>query len=277
VGLFRTEFLFMERTEAPTEEEQYQAYIAVASALNGYPVIIRTLDVGGDKPIPYLTSAQEENPFLGHRGIRNWLDAPALARTQLRAICRASHDYKIKVMFPMVSTVEEVRRAKKILAEIQTALTAEGIGYNRGMEVGIMIEVPAAVWSADALAREVDFFSIGTNDLTQYIMAADRGNTKVSGLATYFQPAVLQAIQQVVRAARTANIPVGMCGEMAGNPVALPLLVGLGLDELSMSAPAIPEIKAKIRELSLEKAETIARHILTLPTAEAVQTYLSER
>lgn len=274
VGLFRTEFLFMERTEAPDEEEQVAAYTAAATAMNGHPVIIRTLDVGGDKPIPYLPNTKEENPFLGHRGIRNWLDAPALARPQLRAICRASHIYALKIMFPMVSTVEEVRRAKQLVAEVQAELNAEGIGYNPDLEIGIMIEVPAAVWSAPALAQEVAFFSIGTNDLTQYVMAADRGNPNVSGLVNYFQPAVLQAIQQVVNAAKSAEIWVGMCGEMAGNPLALPLLVGMGLDELSMSATAIPEIKAKLRTLSYERAQTIANHVLTLPTANKVQTYL---
>lgn len=274
VGLFRTEFLFMERSEAPTEEEQLAAYTATATAMNGHPVIIRTLDVGGDKPIPYLSGTKEENPFLGHRGIRNWLDAPALARTQLRAICRASHTHALKIMFPMVSTVEEVRYAKQLVAEVQAELEQEGIGYNPTLEIGMMIEVPAAVWSAPALAREVDFFSIGTNDLTQYVMAADRGNTKVSALASYFQPAVLQAIQQVVNAAKAAEIWVGMCGEMAGNPLALPLLVGLGLDELSMSATAIPEIKAKLRTLSYEHTQTIAYHALTFPTADEVQAYL---
>lgn len=275
VGLFRTEFLFMERGEAPTEEEQFDAYTKAAEGLAGHPVIIRTLDVGGDKPIPYLTSSKEENPFLGHRGIRNWLAAPALARTQLRAICRASHNHALKIMFPMVSTVAEVDRAKTLLAEVQAELSAEGMGYNPALEVGIMIEVPAAVWNAPALAQEVSFFSIGTNDLTQYIMAADRGNPNVSELADYFQPAVLRAIQQVVAAAEAAEIWVGMCGEMAGNPVALPLLVGLGLSELSMSAGAIPEIKAKIRGLAYEHAQTIARHTLTLPSAEAVRAYLS--
>ena len=274
VGLFRTELLFMDRTQAPTEDEQYRAYVQAAHNLEGYPVIIRTLDVGGDKPISYIDIDPEENPFLGHRGIRYWLAAPSMARAQLRAICRASADGNIKVMFPMVATLDELQRAKALLADVQKALKTEGIAYGLNMQVGIMIEVPAAVMIAPQLAKHVDFFSVGTNDLTQYIMAADRGNPLVKELVSPFQPAVIHALKHITDAAKAAGIWAGMCGEMAGNPLATALLVGLGFDELSMNAPAIAEVKARIRGLDTAGARQLAEHTLTLESAEAVIDYL---
>lgn len=252
VGLFRTEFLFMDRHEAPSEEEQLAAYRGAAQAMNGQPVIIRTLDIGGDKPIPYLNYQPEENPFLGLRGIRFCLNNVGIFKTQLRALLRAGADYPIKVMLPMVSTIDEVRQTKVLLGEIRAELTAEGIPFDSEQALGIMIETPAAVLNADQLAAEVDFFSIGTNDLTQYVMAADRGNAQVAELVDPFQPAVLHAIRTAIDAAHNAGIWIGMCGEMAGDPAATELLVGMGLDELSMSAGAIPKVKAVIRALSLE-------------------------
>ena len=225
--------------------------------LSENPVIIRTLDVGGDKPISYIKFDHEENPFLGHRGIRYWLDTPDIATTQLRAVCRASAQHNIKVMFPMVGTLEEVRQARELLETVQQELETEEIPYNPHMEVGIMIEVPAAVMIARQLAVQVDFFSVGTNDLTQYIMAADRGNPKVEPLVSPFQPAVLQTLKQITDAARDTGIWVGMCGEMAGNPLATALLVGLGFTELSMNAPAIAEVKAKIRSLDTNAAQKL--------------------
>lgn len=274
IGLFRTELLFMDRSSVPSEDEQYVAYTMAAKALPGCPIIIRTLDVGGDKAIDSLHIEAEENPFLGYRGIRYWLGEPALARTQLRAICRASANHAIKMMYPMVGTLEEVEQAGALLAEVRAELKAEGIAFNPAMEAGIMIEVPSAVLIADQLAKHVDFFSIGTNDLTQYIMAADRGNAKVNALVNPFQPAVIRAIKQVVDAAHAEGKWVGMCGEMAGNPLATPLLLGLGLDELSMSAPSIPEVKAIIRRTSYLQAQEIARHVQTLHSAAEISAYL---
>lgn len=274
VGLFRTEFLFLDRETAPDEAEQFAVYQAVAQAMGDCPVIVRTLDVGGDKPLPYLDLGAEENPFLGWRGIRFCLDRPQVFKPQLRAVLRASAGRRLKLMFPMIGSVTEVRAAKALLAEAQAELRAAGEPFAEDMEVGVMIEVPAAAAAADQLAREVDFFSIGTNDLTQYTMAADRGNARVAHLAQALQPAVLRLIDQTVRAGHDAGIWVGMCGELAGNAQAAPLLVGLGLDELSMSAPAIPAVKAAIRRITLAQARQIAAAALQLDTAEAVQAYL---
>jgi multiphosphoryl transfer protein len=274
VGLFRTEFLFMNRAEAPTEAEQYAAYTLAAEALGDKPIIIRSLDVGGDKPLPYIDQGQEENPFLGWRGIRFCLDQPQIFKPQLRAILRASQQHKIRLMFPMIGALSELVAAKAMLAEVKAELRAEGVGFDEKMPVGIMIEVPSAVAIADQLAREADFFSIGTNDLTQYVMAADRGNTRVAGLAQALQPAVLRLIKQTIDAGHAANIWVGICGELAGNALATPLLVGLGLDELSMSAPAIPAVKAAIRQTTLFDAQKLAAQALQLESAEAVAAFL---
>ena len=277
VGLFRTEFLFLDRANAPTEEEQLVAYGQVAQAIGRGPLIIRTLDVGGDKPLPYLDLGHEDNPFLGWRAIRFCLDHPDLFKSQLRAILRASAGHNLKLMFPMIGTLGELRRAKGMLAEVQAELRGANIAFDENMEIGIMIEIPSAVVIADQLAAEVDFFSIGSNDLTQYVMAADRGNHRVAHLADALHPAVLRMIAQTVQAAHTAGIWVGMCGELAGNALATPVLIGMGMDELSMSAPSIPRVKAAIRQLNLERAQQIARTVVTLESAEAVQAYLESR
>ena len=276
VGLFRTEFLFLDRQTAPAEEEQVAAYREVAQAMGQRPVIIRTLDVGGDKPLPYIDLGQEDNPFLGWRGIRFCLDTPSLFKTQLRAILQASHGHNLKLMFPMIGALDEVRAAKALLAEARAELQARNLPFDAQMEGGVMVEVPSAVSIADQLAREVDFFSIGTNDLTQYVMAADRGNARVANLANALQPAVLRMIQQTVQAAHEAGIWVGMCGELAGNARAAPLLVGLGLDELSISAPAIPAVKAAIRCFTLARARQIAEKALVCESAASVTQLLTD-
>jgi phosphoenolpyruvate-protein phosphotransferase/dihydroxyacetone kinase phosphotransfer subunit len=274
VGLFRTELLFLDRKSPPTEDEQLAAYRRVATSMGQRPLVIRTLDVGGDKPLPYLGVVPETNPFLGWRGIRFCLDHPEILKPQLRAILRASPGRNIKLMFPMVSTLLELRAAKKVLADVREELQAANIAFDKDMEVGVMIEVPAAVAVADQLAAEVDFFSIGSNDLTQYVMAADRGNARVSALVNALAPAVLRLIRQTVEAAHAAGIRVGLCGELAGNPLATRLLVGLGLDELSMSAANIPAVKSAIRQLTMEKARGAVASALVLESAEAVEDYL---
>ena len=277
VGLLRTEFLYLDRVTAPSEEEQLAIYHAIAEALGPRPLIIRTLDIGGDKPLPYLNLGQEANPFLGWRGIRFCLDHPEILKTQLRAILRASSGRQIKVMFPMVASVAEVQAAKEILAEAQQELRQAHLPFDEKMEVGIMIEVPAAVAIADQLAAEVNFFSIGTNDLSQYIMAADRTNARVAALANTFQPAVLRVIRQTIQAAHTAGIWVGLCGEFAGDPLAAPILLGLGLDEFSMSPPAIPIVKQTLGRLTVVEAEAMAAVALQLDSAQAVRQYIEKR
>ena len=277
VGLFRTELLFMDRPAAPGEQEQYEVYVQAARLLGDSPLIVRTLDVGGDKPIPYIDLGKEQNPFLGYRGIRYWLDTPAVARSQLRAICRASADHNLKVMFPMISTLAELLRAKALVRAVQEELQAENIRYDPRMEIGIMIEVPSAVLIADQLAQHVDFFSIGTNDLTQYVLAADRGNPRVSKLANPFQPAVLRAINQIIATAHQAGIWVSVCGAMASRPLAVPVLVGFGVNELSLSGPAIPEVKALIRSWTYRETRQLATQVLGLDSAGAVEAYLEER
>ena len=279
VGLFRTEFLFMDRAAAPSEEEQLDAYRHAARQLGDRPLIIRTLDVGGDKPLPYLDLGEEANPFLGWRAIRFCLERPDVFMPQLRAILRASADddgtpRNVKLMLPMVGAPAEVRAARAMLAEAQGELRRARLPFNERLDVGIMIEVPSAVAVADQLAREVAFFSIGTNDLTQYVMAADRGNARVAGLASAFQPAVLRLVRDAAAAAHAAGIWIGMCGELAGNPLATPVLLGLGLDELSMSAPAIPAVKEAVRRLSLADAQRIAAEALALDSAEAITHFL---
>lgn len=242
-------------------------------------MIIRTLDIGGDKPLPYVEMGVEANPFLGWRGIRFCLDRPEVFRPQLRAILRASVDAtgqpaNVKLMFPMVGALAELIAAKAVLAGVQQELHEAEIPFDEQMEVGIMIEVPSAVAIADQLAAEVDFFSIGTNDLTQYVMAADRGNARVADLADALQPAVLRMVKQTVEAGHAADIWVGLCGELAGNALATPVLVGLGLDELSMSAPSIPAVKEGIRHLTLPEAQQIADEVVALKSAEEVAQYL---
>lgn len=268
VGLFRTEFLFMGRARMPSEDEQEAAYRRAAEALGGRPIVIRTLDVGADKPLPYLPQPPEVNPFLGIRGLRLGLERPEVLRTQLRAILRVAEDHPVRVMFPMVSTLEELRAA---LEHLRTAAAELARPVPGGLEVGIMVEVPAAALLANAFAAEVDFFSIGTNDLTQYALAADRGNERVASLFDALHPAVLRLIAATCEAAAAHGRWVGVCGEVAGEPLATPVLLGLGARELSMNAPAIPIVKRAVRETHLERARELAAHALALPTAAAVR------
>jgi phosphoenolpyruvate-protein phosphotransferase len=277
VGLLRTEFLYLERSHLPDEEEQYQAYRAIVDAFGHMPVILRTLDIGGDKELPYLDLPREMNPFLGVRAIRLCLSRPELFKPQLRAALRASAGRNMKIMFPMVSTVGEVRAAWALLEECRAELLVEGQVVAEEMEVGIMVEIPATAVMADRLAAEVDFFSIGTNDLAQYTMAADRTNADVASLAIGFQPAVLRLVRDVIAAAHAQGKWVGLCGELAGEPLAVPILLGLGLDEFSMNPPDIPLVKQIIRKLTLVQAQEIAEAALALDSPEAVQALVRER
>lgn len=276
VGLLRTEFLYLNRTTAPTEEQQLEVYQAIAQILDHRPLIIRTLDVGGDKSISYLGVGLESNPFLGWRGIRFCLDRPHILKTQLRAILRASFRHQIKIMFPMITTVAEIQAAKAILAEVQGELHQAGVPFDEAMQIGIMVEVPSAVTIADHLAREVDFFSIGTNDLSQYVMAADRTNPKVAKLADALHPAVLRMIQQTVEAGHAAGIWVGLCGEIAADPLAAPILLGLGLDEVSLSPPAIPAFKGAIAQLTMPQAQAIVTTALQQDSAAKVREIVND-
>ena len=271
VGLLRTEFLYLQQANAPSEEEQLAIYQAIAQVLEQRPLIIRTLDVGGDKPLPYFDMPSETNPFLGWRGIRISLARPDIFKPQLRAICRASAGNQIKIMFPMIATVEEVQAAKVFLMDVQAELRLEGIPFNEAMEVGIMVEVPSAVTLAERLATEVDFFSIGTNDLSQYVMACDRTNPRVASLADALHPAVLQMIYQTVQAAHQAGIWVGLCGEVAGDLDAVTILLGLGLDEVSLNPQAIPAFKSRVLELTVTEASAIATLALRQDSAAKVR------
>ncbi len=277
VGLLRTEFLYLERSHLPDEEEQYQAYRSIADVFGDQPIILRTLDIGGDKKLPYLDLPEEMNPFLGVRAIRLCLARPELFRPQLRAALRAGAGRNLKLMFPMVATVAEVRAARMALEECRSELLDEGQPVAEEMEVGIMVEIPAAALMADHLAAEVDFFSIGTNDLSQYTLAADRTNAQVAPLATGFQPAVLRLVHYVISAAHAQGKWVGLCGELAGEPLALPILLGLGLDEFSMNPPAIPLAKQIIRALALDEAREVAQAALELDNPDAVQALVRER
>lgn len=273
VGLLRTEFLFLERVTAPTEEEQYETYVGISKELGNRPLIIRTLDVGGDKPLPYLPMPQEDNPFLGNRGLRLCLSKPDLFKTQLRAILRAAHSCDIKIMFPMVTTVSEVRAAKKLVAEARGEV--ESTDQRAGNPpIGIMVEVPAAAATADLLATEVDFFSIGTNDLTQYTLAVDRTNPSVQNIADHFHPSVLRLIQQTIRQAHERGLWVGLCGELAGDPLATPLLLGMGLDEFSMSAGSIPFVKRTVRNWGRKEAAKIVDQALRQEDGQCVVEFL---
>ena len=276
VGLFRTEFLFMDRTALPSEEEQFSAYRAVAEHLHGKEVIIRTLDVGGDKDIPYLHMEKEENPFLGHRAVRYCLDNPEIYKVQLRALLRASAYGNIKIMLPLVTTVSEVRRVRELLESTKAELRKENIEFRDNIPVGVMIETPAAAMTADLLAKEADFFSIGTNDLTQYTMAVDRGNSKVSALYSHYNPAVLRLIKQTAEAANRAGIPVGMCGEAAGDKAFIPLLIAFGLHEFSVTPAAVLPTRKTVSLWSKTDADALAERILTLTTAEEVAAALEE-
>lgn len=277
VGLFRTEFLFMDRTSMPTEEEQFEAYKKVAAALNGKPVIIRTLDIGGDKEIPYMGLEKDENPFLGYRAIRFCLDRKDdIYKPQLRALLRASAFGNIRIMVPMVTCIEEFREAKSLVEEIKKELDEKGIAYKKDIQVGIMVETAAASLMADVFAKEVDFFSIGTNDLTQYTMSVDRGNDKVSYLYSTLNPAVLRSIRHVIECGRKEGIMVGMCGEAASDPMIIPLLLAFGLNEFSMSASAILNARKLITGYSVAELQAVAEKAMTYATVKEVEDYMKE-
>ena len=275
IGLFRTEFLYMENTHFPTEEEQFEVY-KEAATLCPEEVIIRTLDIGGDKSLPYYEFDKEDNPFLGWRAIRISLDLEDVFKAQLRAILRASAFGKVKIMYPMIISMEELNKANSVLETCKKELTAEGIAYDKDINVGIMIETPASVLCVENFAKHVDFFSIGTNDLTQYVLAVDRGNKKIAKLYDSFHPAVIQSIKRVIDAGHAEGIEVGMCGEFAGDEDAALLLLGLGLDEFSMSASAVPTVKQIIRSTSYEKAKEYSDKATSVYTINEVMNILKE-
>ncbi|MED4586946.1 phosphoenolpyruvate--protein phosphotransferase [Brevibacillus choshinensis] len=277
IGLFRSEFLFMDRSTLPDEEEQFQAYKRVAIAFGEKPVIIRTLDVGGDKHLPALDLDQEENPFLGFRAIRISLARPELFRVQLRALLRASAYGHLLIMFPMISHLEQLREAKSILEQTKTELRAEDVAFDENIAIGMMMEIPGACLQADAFAKEVQFFSIGTNDLVQYTLAVDRMNAHIADLYSYYHPAVLRLISHVIDASHRAGIWTGLCGEMAGDPLATELLLGMGLDEFSGAASVMPKVKERIRATTREQAKRTADHALTLSTVEDVVSFLNNK
>ncbi len=270
VGLYRTEFLYMGRDNFPTEEEQFEAYKAVLEAMGEKPVVVRTLDIGGDKELPYLHLPKEMNPFLGYRAVRLCLDDTDLFRTQLRALLRASAYGKLRIMFPMIATLNEFRAAKALLLEEKAKLVSEGVTVSDEIEVGMMVEIPSAAVLADQFAKEVDFFSIGTNDLIQYTMAADRMNEKVSYLYQPYNPSILRLVKMVIDAAHKEGKWTGMCGEMAGDQTAIPLLLGLGLDEFSMSATSILPARSLISKLSKAEMAELAAEALNKSTVEEV-------
>ena len=270
VGLFRSEFLFMDNTHLPTEEEQFVAYKEALETMEGKTVIIRTLDIGGDKDIPYMDFEKEENPFLGFRAVRYCLANPDMYKTQLRAITRASAFGKAKIMVPLVTTVDEVRAVKKLVAEIKDDLRAEGIPFDENIEVGCMTETAASASIADLLAKEADFFSIGTNDLTGYTMAVDRGNAKVAYLYSAFQPAVLRSIRQIISAAKDAGIPVGMCGEAAADPLMIPLLMSFGLDEYSVNPVLVLTARCIISKWTKAEADALADKVMAMDNVEEI-------
>ncbi len=276
IGLYRTEFLYMGRSELPTEEEQFEAYKTVLERMEGKPVVVRTLDIGGDKELPYLELPKEMNPFLGFRAIRLCLEMQDMFRTQLRALLRASVYGNLKIMFPMIATLDEFRQAKAILLEEKEKLQKEGVQVADNIEVGMMVEIPAAAVLADQFAKEVDFFSIGTNDLIQYTMAADRMNERVSYLYQPYNPAILRLISNVIDAAHKEGKWAGMCGEMAGDEVAIPILLGLGLDEFSMSATSILRARSQMKKLSKEEAASFKQTLLSMSTAEEVVAFVKQ-
>ena len=267
----------MDRTAMPTEEEQFEAYRKVAVAMDEKPVIIRTLDIGGDKEIPYMGLKKDENPFLGYRAIRFCLDRKDdIYRPQLRALLRASAFGAIKIMIPMVTCVEEYREAKALIQEIMEELDEKGIAYNHNIQVGIMVETAAASLMADVFAKEVDFFSIGTNDLTQYTMSVDRGNDKVSYLYSTFNPAVLRSIRHIIECGRKEGIMVGMCGEAASDPLMIPLLVAFGLNEFSMSASAVLKARKMITECDSRELQEMAGKAMSFATAGEIESFMRE-
>ena len=278
IGLFRTEFLFMDRDSIPSEEEQFEAYKKVAVAMGDKPVIIRTLDIGGDKEIPYMNISKDENPFLGYRAIRLCLDRKDdIYRPQLRALLRASAFGNIEIMLPLITSIEEVYEAKKLIEEEKKNLENQGIKYNKFVKIGVMIETAAATLIADILAKEVDFFSIGTNDLIQYTMSVDRGNDKVSYLYSVYNPAVLRAIKHVISEAKKAGIQVGMCGEAAADPKLIPLLLYWGLDEFSMSASYVLKSRKLVTDTDIQSLKDMEEAVMALESESKVRAFLEER
>lgn len=271
IGLLRSEFLYMDSDDFPTEKEQFEAYKKVAEKLKNKKIVIRTLDIGGDKDLKYMKLPKEENPFLGYRAIRIFLDNIALFKVQLRAILRASNYGNLAIMIPMISSIEELRKAKKIIQDVKKELKEKQIPFKEDIEIGIMIEIPSAALMAEELAKECDFFSIGTNDLIQYTVAVERGNEKVANLYTHFHPAVIRLIKSAVDGAHKNNILCGMCGEAAGDPSFIPLLVGLGLDEFSMNANKILQSRKLIRELSFQDCKKLAEEVLKLSSSEEIK------
>jgi len=276
IGLYRTEFLFMDRDQLPTEDEQFAAYKEVVESMEGKACIIRTMDIGGDKDLPYLDLPTEMNPFLGWRAIRICFDRPEIMNPQLRALLRASAFGKIRIMFPMIISVEEIRQLKAILVTLKAELTAEKIAFDKDVEIGVMIETPAAAAIAHHLIKEVEFFSIGTNDLTQYTLAVDRGNELISDLYNPMSPSVLNIIKTVIDASHAAGKWTGMCGELAGDERATLLLLGMGLDEFSMSAISIPTVKKIIRNTNFADVKALADKALSMPTAAEIEALVTE-
>lgn len=277
IGLLRTEFLYLDRQTAPAEDDQYLVYKKIFDTQGSRPVVIRTLDVGGDKVLPYMDLGHEDNPFLGWRAIRMCLDSPEFFKTQLRAILRAAIGHDIRIMFPMIAAVTEVTRARELLDEARQELRNAGQPFGEKIQVGIMVEIPAAALMADKLVQVVDFFSIGTNDLTQYTLAVERTNKKVSHLSNALDPAVLRLIAKVIDEGHKGGVWVGMCGELAGDPRAIPVLLGLGLDEFSMAPALVPHAKAVIRASNSAECRRIAKEILNLSTYQEVSAYLGEQ
>ena len=281
VGLYRTEFLFMDRDQLPSEEEQFIAYKEVVEAMEGRLVVLRTMDIGGDKELPYLNLPKEMNPFLGWRAVRIALDRREILHAQLRAVLRASAFGKLAVMFPMIISVEEIRELKSVLETLKAELRAEGKAFDENIQVGVMVETPSAAVNAKFLAKEVDFFSIGTNDLTQYTLAVDRGNELISHLYNPMSPSVLGLIKQVIDASHAEGKWTGMCGELAGDERATLLLLGMGLDEFSMSAISVPHIKKLVRSVSYQEAKALADEALQKPTTaeieQLIQAFLAEK
>ncbi|WP_029233237.1 phosphoenolpyruvate--protein phosphotransferase [Butyrivibrio sp. VCB2006] len=276
IGLFRSEFLFMDNNHLPTEEEQFNAYKEAAVIMGGKTVIIRTLDIGGDKDIPYLGMKKEENPFLGYRAVRYCLGNKEAYMMQLRAIVRASAFGKVKIMLPLVTCVDELREVKEMVAEIKKDFDTNGIDYDKNIEVGCMIETPAASLIADILAKEADFFSIGTNDLTQYTMSVDRGNSDVAYLYSTFQPSVLRSIKHIIECGRNAGIPVGMCGEAAADPLMIPLLISFGLTEFSVNPVLVLTARCIISKWSKKEADELTEKIMSLSTEKEIVAALKE-
>ena len=274
IGLFRTEFLFMDSASLPSEEEQFEAYSKVAKAMNGKPVIIRTLDIGGDKDVPYLGLESEDNPFLGYRAVRYCLSRPDVYKPQLRALLRAAVYGDIRIMVPLVTTVEEMRQVKTLVEEVKAELESEGIEYKKDVKIGAMAETAAAGVIPDLLAQECDFFSIGTNDLTGYTMCVDRGNSKVAYLYSAYNPAVLRMIKNIITEGKKAGIPVGMCGEAAADPLLIPMLIAFGLDEYSVSPTSVLAARRTISQWSVEEAKALADKVMALRTEKEVREML---